>query len=54
MTTEEKIKADNTLKELTKNMVDKCNYLNASQKEILKFFLEMQHEHNKNKILGYK
>lgn len=51
MNTHEKINRDNNWKEMAKKIVEDNNYYYDYEKEILKFLLEMYHEHNKSKII---
>lgn len=51
MNTHEKINRDNNWKEMAKKIVEDNNCYYDYEKEILKFLLEMYHEHNKSKII---
>lgn len=51
MNTHEKINRNNNWKEMAKKIVEDNNYYYDYEKEILKFLLEMYHEHNKSKII---
>ena len=51
MDTQEKIERDNTWKEIAKKIVEDNENYNDYEKEMLKFILDMYHEHNKSVII---
>lgn len=51
MQTQEKIERDNVWKEIAKKIVEDNENYNDYEKEMLKFILDMYHEHNKSVII---